>query len=46
MSDTFLASLAPIVRLSPETKGVEMLLEDGDPLLEADFVGTQTVPVA
>ena len=25
---------------------VEMLLEDGDPELEADFVGTQTVVVA
>lgn len=25
---------------------VEMLLEDGEPQLEADFVGTQTVVVA
>ncbi|HEY9403924.1 MAG TPA: type II toxin-antitoxin system HicB family antitoxin [Pyrinomonadaceae bacterium] len=25
---------------------IEMLLEDGDPKLEADFVGTQTVMVA
>lgn len=25
---------------------VEMLLEDGDPKLEADFVGTQTIAVA
>ena len=25
---------------------IEMLLEDGDPKLEADFVGTQTVVVA
>jgi predicted RNase H-like HicB family nuclease len=25
---------------------IEMLLEDGDPKLEADFVGTQTVTVA
>lgn len=25
---------------------VEMLLEDGEPKLEADFVGTQTVTVA
>ncbi len=25
---------------------IEMLLEDGDPELEADFVGTQTVKVA
>ena len=25
---------------------VEMLLEDGEPVLESDFVGTQTVEVA
>ena len=25
---------------------VEMLLEDGDPILEAEFIGTQTVVVA
>lgn len=25
---------------------IEMLLEDGEPKLEADFVGTQTVTVA
>ncbi len=25
---------------------IEMLLEDGEPTLEADFVGTQTVQVA
>lgn len=25
---------------------VEMLLEDGDPLLESEFVGTQTILVA
>jgi predicted RNase H-like HicB family nuclease len=25
---------------------IEMLLEDGEPTLEADFVGTQTVMVA
>lgn len=25
---------------------IEMLLEDGDPRLEAEFVGTQTVKVA
>ena len=25
---------------------VEMLLEDGDPKLEAEFVGTQTIAVA
>lgn len=25
---------------------IEMLLEDGDPKLEAEFVGTQTVKVA
>jgi predicted RNase H-like HicB family nuclease len=25
---------------------IEMLLEDGDPKLEADYVGTQTVVVA
>lgn len=25
---------------------IEMLLEDGDPKLEADFIGTQTVVVA
>jgi predicted RNase H-like HicB family nuclease len=25
---------------------VEMLLEDGEPLLEAEFIGTQTVMVA
>jgi predicted RNase H-like HicB family nuclease len=33
--------------LNPNLKEViEMLLEDGDPKLEADFVGTQTVTVA
>jgi len=25
---------------------IEMLLEDGEPLLEAEFIGTQTVMVA
>jgi predicted RNase H-like HicB family nuclease len=25
---------------------IEMLLEDGEPLLEAEFIGTQTVVVA
>ena len=25
---------------------IDMLLEDGDPVLEAEFVGTQTVAVA
>jgi len=25
---------------------IEMLLEDGDPLLESEFIGTQTIRVA
>jgi hypothetical protein len=44
---------APIVKRRPltscvrtSTKSLEMLLEDGEPKLEAEFVGVQVIQVA